>query len=198
MNDLENYLHNDQIHVPKLVRIAMAHYQFETIHPFLDGNGRIGRLLITLYLVDQKILDKPLLYLSKFFEQKKEYYYDSLTKVRTDNCLLDWIKYFLVGVHETATQGTKTLMEVLEFKQMMENKINEQLGRRSKQGYTLLQHLFKCPYVTITLVENITELSFKAANDLVNEFVKNHWLEEITGQYRNRIFRFTPYFSIFE
>jgi Fic family protein len=95
MGDLENFLHNQDISVPALVRIAIAHYQFETIHPFLDGNGRIGRLLITLFLVSERILDQPLLYLSVFFEKKRTLYYDNLQQVRDNNDLLSWIKYFL-------------------------------------------------------------------------------------------------------
>ena len=98
MGDLESFLNNDQIEVPALIRIAIAHYQFETIHPFLDGNGRIGRLMITLYLVNEGILEKPLLYLSEYFEINKELYYDNLTRVRTHNNMLQWIKYFLVGI----------------------------------------------------------------------------------------------------
>ena len=107
MGDLENFLHNTDIHVPS-IRIGLAHYQFETIHPFLDGNGRIGRLLITLYLVSEKILEKPLLYLSVFFEKNKSLYYDNLTTVREKNDLLRWLKYFLVGIEQTAAIAVDT------------------------------------------------------------------------------------------
>lgn len=116
MGDLENFLHNTDIHVPVLIRIGLAHYQFETIHPFLDGNGRIGRLLITLYLVSEKILEKPLLYLSAFFEKNKSLYYDNLTVVREKSDLLRWLKYFLVGIEQTATQAVATLSNVLQLK----------------------------------------------------------------------------------
>lgn len=131
MGDLENLLHNDQISVPALVRIAIAHYQFETIHPFLDGNGRIGRLLITLFLVDSKIMEKPLLYLSSYFERNKSLYYDNLTFVRTKNDMTQWLKYFLFGVAETATQATETLSEVLKLKAELEQHINRTFGRKS-------------------------------------------------------------------
>lgn len=198
MGDLENFLHNDRIHVPKLIRIAIAHYQFETIHPFLDGNGRIGRLLITLYLVDQKILDKPLLYLSQFFEQKKDYYYNALTRVRTHHELLEWIKYFLVGVQETADHAVATLDRVLGLKTGIEKEITDSFGRRTPSGYKLLQQLFQTPYIAVNDVCQCCRLSPKAANELVCEFVRHGWLREITGASRNRIFGFLPYMALFE
>ncbi|HEX7845786.1 MAG TPA: Fic/DOC family N-terminal domain-containing protein, partial [Chitinophagaceae bacterium] len=134
MSDLENFLHNKEIQVPALVRIGLAHYQFETIHPFLDGNGRIGRLLITLYLVSENILEKPLLYLSVFFEKNKSLYYDNLTRVREKNELLHWLRYFLIGVEETANKAVQTLTRILQLKNDMENEIQSQLGRRSNSG----------------------------------------------------------------
>ena len=198
MGDLENFLHNDQIHVPKLIRIAIAHYQFETIHPFLDGNGRIGRLLITLYLVDQQMLGKPLLYLSRFFEQKKEHYYNALTRVRTHNELSEWIKYFLIGVQETADHGIETLEHVLKLKAEIESEITSAFGRRVSSAYLLLRQLFQTPFVTIADVCQCCNLSAKTANDLVQEFVQRNWLREMTGYSRNRIFEFSPYMRIFE
>ncbi len=197
MGDLENFLHNDRIHVPKLIRIAMAHYQFETIHPFLDGNGRIGRLLITLYMVDQKILGKPLLYLSRFFEQRKEHYYNALTRVRTHNELLEWIKYFLIGVQETAEHGDATLEQIMRLKADTEKEIAAAFGRRTHSAYLLLQHLFQKPYVNISDVCQCCNLSDKAAGDLVNDYVQQGWLREMTGFSRNRIFQFEPYMAIF-
>ena len=198
MGDLENFLHNDKIHVPKLIRIAMAHYQFETIHPFLDGNGRIGRLLITLYLVDQKMLGKPLLYLSQFFERKKEHYYSALTRVRTHNELLEWVKYFLIGVQETADHGIETLERVLKLKADTERGIAATFGRRTRSAYMLLQQLFQTPFMTIADVCQWCNLSPKAANDLVQEFVQREWLRETTKYLRNRLFEFSPYMRIFE
>ena len=198
MGDLENFLHNNGIHVPKLIRIAIAHYQFETIHPFLDGNGRIGRLLITLYLADQKLLGKPLLYLSYFFERKKEHYYHALTRVRTENKLLEWIKYFLIGVQETADHGVDTLERVIKLKADIESEIAFEFGRRTGSAMILLQQLFQTPFVTIADVRQYCKLSPKAANDLVSEFVQRGWLLEMTGYSRNRIFEFSPYMCIFE
>ncbi|HOS46191.1 MAG TPA: Fic family protein [Paludibacter sp.] len=197
MSDLEIFLNNDEINVPALVRIAIAHYQFETIHPFLDGNGRIGRLMITLYLVSEKILDKPLLYLSLYFEKNKSLYYDNLSRVRTHNDMLQWVKYFLVGIEQTATQAVDTLSNILKLKECLENEIYSTFGRRSNSALKLLTALFKEPIVTIDQAAKICKLSYKAANDLVIKMQESKYLKEITGQSRNRIFIFEPYLNIF-
>ena len=197
MGDLENLLHNDQITVPALIRIAIAHYQFETIHPFFDGNGRIGRLLITLFLVDSKILEKPLLYLSSYFERDKSLYYDNLTFVRTKSDMTQWLKYFLVGIAETAKQATETLAQVLELKTGLEQQINQTFGRKSHSASTLLQQLFVNPMTDVNKVTAICNLSKKAANDLVADFVNANILKEVTGQNRNRVFVFDKYLNLF-
>lgn len=198
MGDLENFLHNREIVVPSLVRIGIAHYQFETIHPFLDGNGRIGRLLITLYLVSEKILHKPLLYLSSFFEKNRMLYYENLTRVREKNDLLHWLKYFLVGIDETARKAAQTLSEVLALKQDTERCITESSGRRAKTALTLLSHLFVNPVVTVKQVQQICGLSTKSANDLVTFFHDEGILKEVSGQTRYRIFAFSEYLDKFE
>ncbi|MBE0528701.1 MAG: Fic family protein, partial [Thermoleophilia bacterium] len=167
MGDLESFLNNDQIEVPALIRIAIAHYQFETIHPFLDGNGRIGRLMITLFLVNEGILEKPLLYLSEYFENNKELYYDNLTRVRTHNNMLQWIKYFLVGVEKTAANAVNTLSKVIQLKNDLESQINSGFGRRSNSALLLLNILFRNPVTTIENAAKKCSLSYKAANDLV-------------------------------
>jgi len=198
MGDLEKFLHNDDIHVPKLIKIGIAHYQFETIHPFLDGNGRIGRLLITLFLVDQKILNKPLLYLSAFFEKNKSLYYDNLTVVRTKNDMIQWLKYFLVGVAETADNATQTLSDILALKAKLEQQISASFGKRSNTAARLLQYLFKKPVVHVNQVKDLNKSSYKSANDLVSEFVNAGILKEMTGQNRNRVFVFDEYLKMFE
>jgi len=197
MGDLENFIHDYEKNVPSLIRIAIAHYQFETIHPFLDGNGRIGRLLITLFLVDQKILTKPLLYLSTYFEKNKGLYYDNLTFVRTKHDMIQWIKYFLVGVAETAQEATDTLSNVLKLKSKLESKLNDNFGRRTNSANILLNYLFKHPIVDVREVQKVTKLSYKAANDLVNDFIKAKILKETTGQSRNRLFSFDEYIKLF-
>lgn len=197
IGDLENFLHNENIDLPDLVKIAIAHYQFETIHPFLDGNGRIGRLLITLFLVEKKVLDKPLLYLSAFFEKEKNLYYDNLTRVRTHNDMLQWLKYFLVGIEETARQASKTLSKVISLKNETDILIHKNFGKRIKVGLSLFQHLLKQPLVSIKEVQKICNLSPKAAGELVKLFEEHELLKEFTGNYRNRIFSFDKYLNLF-
>lgn len=198
MSDLEKFLHNRTIHVPSLIRIGLAHYQFETIHPFLDGNGRVGRLLIPLYLVSEKILEKPLLYLSYFFERNKSLYYDNLTRVRERNDLLTWLKYFLVGVEQTATQAVETLKGIMILKADLENEISKELGKRSNSASSLINAMFRNPVVTKTEVQEICNLSKKAASELVNTFRERRYLREITGNIRNQVFIFDPYIKLFE
>lgn len=198
MGDLEQFIHNKDIRVPAIIRIAIAHYQFETIHPFLDGNGRIGRLLITLFLVSEKILDKPLLYLSIFFEKNKSLYYDNLTFVRTKNDMKQWLKYFVVGIEQTAAVAVQTLSDVLKLKSDLETMIMKKFGRRSHTAIALLQALFHNPFVTVEQAAKICKISYKAANDLVALMGEHKILTEMTGQSRNRIFVFQTYLSIFE
>lgn len=197
MSDLEFFLHNSASNVPHLVKIAIAHYQFETIHPFLDGNGRIGRLLITLYLVSSGILDKPLLYLSDFFEKNKTLYYDNLTFVRTKNDLGQWMKFFLTGVIQTAENSVTTLKKIMELKASIEKERILLMGKRAKQGIEFFHQLFRRPVVTIKDVQKMTGLSPKAANDLAKAFVEQRILVETTGYQRNRVFVFNEYLKMF-
>lgn len=197
MADLEKFLHNDDINVPALIKIGIAHYQFETIHPFLDGNGRIGRLLITLFLVDQKILQKPLLYLSAFFEKNKGLYYDNLTFVRTKNDMTQWLKYFLAGVSETSENATQTLSAIIELKARLEGSIPITFGKRAANASKLLKELFKKPVIHVNQAQKALDVSYKSANDLINDFVQNGILKEMTGQSRNRVFMFEEYLNLF-
>ncbi len=198
IGDLENFLHNEKINVPALIRIGIAHYQFETIHPFLDGNGRIGRLLITLFLVDQNILHQPLLYLSAYFENNKTHYYDNLTRVREKGDMLHWLKYFLIGVEKTSQDAVATLSEIIKLKQDLENNIHQNWGRRTKSALQLLNQLFVYPVISIKRAQELSNLSKKAAGELIESFEKGKILIEQTGQSRNRIFTFQPYLRLFE
>jgi len=197
LSDFELFLHNNDIKIPHLIRIAIAHYQFETIHPFLDGNGRIGRLLITLYLVTSNVLEKPLLYLSEFFEKNRNLYYENLTYVRTRNDLSQWLKFFLVGVTETADRAVATLKRIVDLKASIENDKILAMGKRAKRGAVLLNNLFSTPLVTSKDVQAMTGLSAKAANDLIQSFVDQGILKEMTGYQRNRVYIFSDYMQMF-
>ena len=197
MGDLEHFLHNQDIHVPALIRIAIAHYQFETIHPFLDGNGRIGRLLIPLFLVSEGILDKPLLYLSSYFEKNKGLYYDNLMVVREKNDMLQWLKYFLVGIELTASLAVSTLSDIITLKAKLEQDLQANFGRRAASAQLLLNALFIQPATSVDAVQKICDTSYKTANELVAQMCKHGILQEITGQTRNRVFIFAEYLAIF-
>lgn len=197
MGDLEKFLNNPNTHVPDLVKIAIAHYQFETIHPFLDGNGRIGRLLITLYMVQEKILAQPLLYLSTYFEKRKDLYYDNLNLVRVNNDMTHWIKYFLVGVEQTASLASQTLSNILRFKEDIENHVRANYGRRSTNALLLIHQLMKNPVVTVDDAARLCDISYKSANEIIKLLCADGYLVESTGQSRNRLFHFKPYTDIF-
>ena len=196
MSDLEKFLHNEEIFVPHLIKIAIAHYQFETIHPFLDGNGRVGRLLITLYLVSNKLLKKPSLYLSDFIERNKSVYYESLTRVRTDNDLIHWIKFFLEAVIVTANSGVKTFQDILSLKQEMDA-IVVGFGKKAHNASKLLDYLYQRPIISISDIIEPLEVSKPTANSLVKEFEEKGILKEITGYERNKLFAFDRYLSIY-
>ena len=196
LTDLEKFWHNEQIFVPHLIRIAISHYQFETIHPFLDGNGRIGRLLISLYLVSNGLLAKPSLYLSDFLEQHRGAYYDALTMVRSSHDLSHWIKFFLTAVYETATKGKETFQSILQLRQQSEAQIIT-LGRRAENGRKLLIHLYQQPIITIKQVSELLELTPRTATALVSEFITMAIVVERTGYKRNREFVFEQYLNLF-
>ena len=196
LGDLEEFWHNEKIQVPHLIRIALSHYQFETIHPFLDGNGRIGRLLITLYLVSHGLLAKPSLYLSAHLEKHRTAYYDALSRVRESNDLGHWCRFFLQAVVETAESGKKTFQNILSLRQELERKVVT-LGRRAENGRKLMMHLFKRPAVTVNQVVDLLGLQYHAANNLVQALAEMDILKEITGYQRNRIFLFKQYIDIF-
>ncbi|MDQ7015479.1 MAG: Fic family protein [Gammaproteobacteria bacterium] len=196
MSDLERFWHNESVNVPELIRIALSHYQFETIHPFLDGNGRIGRLMITLYLVDKKLLRKPSLYLSDFFERNRGSYYDALTRVRTSNDLTHWVQFFLSAVIETAEKGIKTFEAILQLRQEVDSLILG-YGKRAKNAQILLTHLYKSPSLSVGQAATILQLSHQTASSLIKKMVKDNLLHEQTGYQRNQIFIFSRYLALF-
>lgn len=196
MSDLERFWHNDNVQVPHLVRLAISHYQFETIHPFLDGNGRIGRLLVPLYLVSHSLLAKPSLYLSDFFERNRSSYYDALMRVRVSNDLIHWVRFFLTGVAETAAKGRDTFRRILALRMEVEQTILG-LGKRVPNAKRLLNLLYSNPLVLSADIERSLEVSQPTASALMNDFVKLGILEEVTGQPRWRTYAFDRYMKLF-
>lgn len=196
LSDLEKFWHNEEIHVPHIIRVAISHYQFETIHPFLDGNGRIGRLLITLYLISAGLLSKPCLYLSAHMEKHKGQYYDALTGVRVSNDIGHWVRFFLVAVRDTARNGVATFQNIMALKELCAQKVLS-LGTRSANGQKLLETLYMSPVTTGKRVAQELGISQPTANTLIAEMVRLGILEEMTGQQRNREYLFTEYYQLF-
>jgi len=196
MGDLEKFWHNDNVQVPDLIRIAISHYQFETVHPFLDGNGRIGRLLITLYLVDKGLLHKPALYLSDFFERNRGAYYDALTVVRSSSNLLHWLKFFLTAVIETATSSKDTFMAIMALRHDVEHQILS-LGQRAENAKKLLLYLYQRPMLSVNEAAEQLGVTHQSANALVKQLEGMGILRETTGYGRNRLYVFERYFGLF-
>ena len=196
MADLENFAHNTNSYFPDLLKIALLHYQFETIHPFLDGNGRVGRLLITLYLVERKILKNPVLYLSDFFEKNRDSYYEKLTKVRENNEIVEWFSFFLKGVIATAKSSIQTFDKVLKLQKEVETQI-QSLGRRTHNAQLLLNHLFQKPVVNAKKTQKVTQLSAPSAYKLLKDMEALKILHEITGSKRGKTYVFKTYIELF-
>jgi Fic family protein len=197
MGDLENFAHNTESFFPDLLKIALIHYQFETIHPFLDGNGRVGRLMITLYLVEKGILKKPILYLSDFFERNRTLYYDNLTRVREKDDLEQWFKFFLVGIIETAKSSISTFDSILKLQKEVEAKI-QKLGSRSNNAQLILNYLFQRPIIDVQKVKDLTGLSIPSVYKLIEELENLKILTETTGAKRGKIYLFEAYTSLFK
>lgn len=198
MSDLEKFMHNDQIHVPHVIKAALIHYQFETIHPFLDGNGRLGRLLIVLYLVDFGILHKPALYLSDFFERHKGEYYDQLMAVRTTNKLEAWLQFFMLGLRETAQHSIQVFKDILKLKEQIESEVLVTFNpKRRSNAHTLIRYLYGSPVVTIKAVKQLLQTQTNTAAALIRDLVTLGILRELTGLKKNRLFIFEPYVRLF-
>ena len=198
MSDLERFMHDEAVHVPHLIRIALIHYQFETIHPFLDGNGRLGRLLIVLYLVGFGLLSRPALYLSDFFERHKGEYYDRLMAVRTHNDLVGWLRFFLIGVSETATQSIDVFKAILTLKERIERAIIPSFHvRRVENAQQLMRHLYQNPVISIRQLADQLHIQPNTANKLIVDFEKLGILRELTGRKRDRLYIFDDYVRLF-
>jgi Fic family protein len=196
LGELENFLHGEDA-LPPLVKIALAHVQFETIHPFLDGNGRMGRLLITFLLTESGILHKPVLYLSHYFRQHRQAYYDHLQAVRTRGAWEEWLAFFLRGVVEVATEAADTARRIQLLREKHRAEITAKLGRAAGNGHKVLQSLFDRPILAVNDVRKLTGTTYAAANTLVTKLVELGVLSEMTGYSRNRRFRYAPYIALF-
>ena len=197
MADLERFLNDQSQSVPDLIKIGIAHYQFETIHPFLDGNGRIGRLLITLYLVSSGLLVKPSLYLSAFFEQYRQQYYDYLSRARTHNDLKQWLKFFLEGIWQTSENSIQTFKAIIALRTECERQVIT-LGKKTKLAQAALQLLFSKPIVDGQDLAAALEVNISTAFRLIDDLVRLGILRESTGLKRNRVFVFQKYVALFE
>ena len=197
ISDIEKFAHNEEHYFPELLKIALIHYQFETIHPFLDGNGRVGRLMITLYLVNKGILKQPLLYLSDFFERNRSNYYDNLMRMRDKNdLLLLWFKFFLVGVIETAKSGIQTFDNILKLQKQVEAQI-QTLGSRTSNAQKVLNYLYQRPLVDAAKIGEVAEVSPASAYKLIVDLEQFGILKEITGGKRGKRYLFDSYLQLF-
>jgi Fic family protein len=196
LGDVETFLHRDD-DIPLLIKIGLAHAQFETIHPFLDGNGRIGRLLITFLLCERKALQKPVLYLSHYFKRHRQTYYDRLQAVRDEGDWEGWLSFFLDGVTDVSIEAAETAKKILVLRERHRTQITDGLGRTAGSGHRVLERLYEKPIVSVDDVRTITGTTFQAANVLVQRMTGLGILKEMTGHARNRRFLYAPYVNLF-
>lgn len=192
LGQLEKFLHAEHTQVPLLIRCGLAHAQFETIHPFLDGNGRVGRLLITLILCEEKALSRPLLYLSLFLKKHRAEYYDCLTAIRMQGHWEQWLMFFLRGVSATALAATQTAKDIVAMRDSHRSEV-----AKNAKALTLLDHLFRYPTVSVNNVCKLMNCTFPTAAKLIANFESRGWLQEVTGHERNRLWRYQPYLTLF-
>lgn len=198
LSSFERSLHDESL--PALLQIGMAHAQFETIHPFLDGNGRVGRvgrLLIAFMLYAREILETPVLYISHYFKKNRETYYDKLQSVREDGGWEAWLKFFLQGIYEVSQEATETSRKIVDLRENHRALIAEHFGRVAGNAIQVLETLYQRPFIKVQDIKELINVSYPAANQLMNKFVEHGLLAEVTGQARNRQFRYGPYIDLF-
>jgi Fic family protein len=196
MSDLEKFVHYNEYNVSELLKIAIVHYQFETIHPFLDGNGRVGRLMIPILLINEKILKRPILYISDFFEKHRRLYYDNLTEVREANDITQWCKFFLVAIIETAKKGVETFDQLIKLKKQTDEKLNS-LKLRSDRIYKIMDYLYKNPLVNTSIVMEITGSSREMAISNMKKLEKVGVLKLSSTNKKNKQYVFAEYLDLF-
>ncbi|MEA2095195.1 MAG: Fic family protein [Candidatus Cloacimonadota bacterium] len=195
MSDLEKFMNDDKNNVPHLIKLALIHYQFETIHPFLDGNGRVGRLLITLYLIENEILTKPALYLSDYLEKNRSKYYQCLTDARNNN-IIQWIKFFLQGVISTSKNTKLTFIKIIELQKEMIEK-SHTFGSRSKKIIKIINSFYENPILNVKELVTMTKIPDKTMRTLLNVMIEKGLIKEMTGYGRNKLFVFDKYLKLF-
>jgi len=197
LGDLEKFLNDNEQHIPVLIMTGLAHAHFETIHPFLDGNGRIGRLLISFLLYQREVLQKPVLYISHYFKENRQEYYDRLQAVRDKGHWEQWIKFFLRGVWSASQEATDTARKIVDLREKHRKLITDEFGRVAGNGIKVLEHLYQRPIINAKTIKVITGVSYPAANSLLVKFTEHDILRESTGRNRNRLFRYEEYIGLF-
>jgi len=197
MSDMEKFANDELNRFPELLKIAVLHYQFETIHPFLDGNGRVGRLMITLYLVSKNILKKPILYLSDLLERNRTLYYDNLMSAREKGNLNQWLKFFLVGVIETAKSSIKTFDGILQLQKQIDTKL-QTLGSRAGNAQKVMHYLYQKPVISAAKIVEVTQLSAATSYKLIADFERLGIIIEVTGALRGKLYIFKEYLDYFK
>ncbi len=193
LDNFERFMHQTSS-LPRLIHCGLLHAQFETIHPFLDGNGRVGRLLITFLLCQQEILHRPLLYLSYYLKMHRQDYYRHLDDIRSKGDWEGWLKFFLKGVHDVSREATETARKILNLREELRQTLGAKLGTGA---LGLIDHLFKQPVVSVRIIERVLDCSYATANKIVKEFEQAGILNETTGWQRNRRYQFSQYLSLF-
>lgn len=197
MGDIELFAHNEHNHIPELIKIGIIHYQFETIHPFLDGNGRVGRLMIALYLVGVGVIGKPILYISDYLERHRSTYYEKLMRARSHNDIVGWLTFFLQGIIKTAESGIETFSKILALQKDYEQRISS-LGARTAKANTLIQAMYKNPIMDTPRISKLLGITKTTAGTLVKELIDKGIFVEITNAKRNRMYALAEYLNIFE
>ncbi|RVU17793.1 Fic family protein [Methylobacterium oryzihabitans] len=196
LGSLEAFMH-DNDHIPILIKIGMIHAQFETIHPFLDGNGRVGRLLITFLLCQKEIMMKPVLYISHFFKEHRSEYYEKLQRIRDYGDWEAWTKFFLRGIATVSLEATETARRIVGLREEHRTLITLKLGRSAGSGLTIMERLYSKPIINVGETSDLLGITYQSANSLIQRLSDLYIIEEITGNKRNRVFRYTPYVSLF-
>jgi len=196
LSDFEKFIHNDEHKIPHLIKCALIHYQFETIHPFNDGNGRIGRLIIPLYLLDKKILEKPCFYISDYFERNRTAYYDALQNVRVNSDLTSWVTFFLNAVIFTAKSAKLKFRNAVKLVTEYENQLLGFPGR-AESNMSVLKMFFNEPILTGKQLQNRLSLSQRTIDKVIRNMLDTGMLREITGYSRNRIYALMNYLHVF-